>query len=150
MSRTCGECTLCCYTMESAELDMKVGEWCKMCTNTGCSIHEKRPNVCRRFNCVWLQETQIPDSFRPDRIGVVFERPGRCDVFVGHIVNEGAHETPEVKVFVDKINQSGNSVMLCETDSDKKFYALAGDDTLEIITAKLESSYRDHVEAGVI
>lgn len=77
--KSCGSCTLCCKTMGVE--DMPGGpkpphKWCPAClVGEGCSIYESRPQTCRDFACVWLQDTEglMDDSYRPDRIGVVFQ-----------------------------------------------------------------------------
>jgi len=72
--RYCGSCTLCCLVLDIPELDKKAGEWCKHCTEEGCSIHEERPDVCKGFNCLWRLMEKNKDKkgqYRPDKLGVV-------------------------------------------------------------------------------
>jgi hypothetical protein len=53
------------------EIDKPRNVWCKDCTiGKGCNIYPDRPNSCRTFDCVWLSNPDIPDTLRPDRIGV--------------------------------------------------------------------------------
>lgn len=52
------------------------GVWCEHCQiGVGCKVYAERPNVCREFQCIYLQgilhgENLSPD-LRPDRCGVV-------------------------------------------------------------------------------
>lgn len=78
----CGECTLCCELFEVKQLDKPAYEMCKFCDN-GCTIHPTRPQVCRSFDCAWLQSNAHID-IRPDKCGIVFEKIGD-DIFHGKI-----------------------------------------------------------------
>jgi len=77
----CGDCTLCCKLPpifnenEDKSLDYnnpfkKFGEWCVNCsTRKACDIYENRPNVCREFNCLYvqsvLQNDPMDDAWHP-------------------------------------------------------------------------------------
>lgn len=81
---SCGTCRLCC-TLMRVELnppDEPKPEMtpCKYICQTGCSIYDSRPGVCRGFECLWLGSQRWPElvepwsnSERPDRTGVVME-----------------------------------------------------------------------------
>lgn len=45
---------------------------CRHIVPTGCAIYEDRPEVCRSFQCGWIQAPNLPDALRPDRCGVLF------------------------------------------------------------------------------
>jgi hypothetical protein len=75
-TRSCGPCTACCYGWLVANIrgyDMKPGTPCHFVGDRGCTIYEERPSEpCRRFFCAWAWlPSPFPDSFRPDRIGVI-------------------------------------------------------------------------------
>jgi hypothetical protein len=38
----------------------------------GCTIHERRPNICRAYQCLWLQG-KLDEEDRPDRLGAVLD-----------------------------------------------------------------------------
>lgn len=38
----------------------------------GCSVYANRPDGCRVFKCVWLTLEIMPNSTRPDLLGVMF------------------------------------------------------------------------------
>jgi len=76
--RSCGECRACCITLGfqaregEAAFDKPHGTPCRHLVQIGCEIYAERPPVCRRFECGWLQATNLPDALRPDRCGVLF------------------------------------------------------------------------------
>jgi SEC-C motif len=74
--RECGACTACCDGWVEGTIyghDMKPGTPCHWRGNGGCTIYERRPQEpCRRFICGWLAPASpFPESFRPDRLGVM-------------------------------------------------------------------------------
>jgi len=77
--RECGTCTACCDgwvvgTIEGHE--MKPGTPCHFRGQGCCTIYDRRPKEpCRNFVCGWLAaDSQFPESFRPDRLGVMIVR----------------------------------------------------------------------------
>jgi hypothetical protein len=79
----CGDCTLCCKVMNVKEYDSPQGEWCKNCDpKRGCQIYETRAEVCRTFECVWLQSQNLTPG-KPDdwRLGPEL-KPNRCHAMI--------------------------------------------------------------------
>jgi hypothetical protein len=70
--RRCDKCKACCKVYFIPELKKPANQLCKHCPTAGCKIYHSRPKTCREFKCLWL-EGRFPDSFRPDKIGVVFK-----------------------------------------------------------------------------
>ena len=75
-SRRCGECTACCDGWLKIEIrgeKVYPGKRCPFSTGHSCAIYEERPNdPCREFNCGWiLPNSPYPDTFRPDRLGLI-------------------------------------------------------------------------------
>lgn len=93
MSNECGECNACCMslgftnksivndydeTVQASLEEIKVlditfpyGGVCNKLSDDGdCSIYEKRPYVCRKYKCGYL-EYDLPMEMRPDIIGVM-------------------------------------------------------------------------------
>ncbi len=75
-SRSCGTCTACCDGWLTATIrghEMRVGVPCHFRGTGGCTIYEDRPaDPCRGFHCAWrLGGNPFPESFRPDRLGVI-------------------------------------------------------------------------------
>lgn len=74
--RTCGGCTMCCRTMSVDAIAKPRDKWCPECAiGVGCKIYDTRPELCRTFECVWLQDKGglFPDRARPDRSYVVVQ-----------------------------------------------------------------------------
>jgi len=113
--RSCGSCTKCCYFMEVRQLGSPPCVYCKHCTpDVGCSIWEKRPEVCRTFGCFWWHQEQLPEFLRPDNLGVMFELPPMCKVIVGYVDPEwiDAWQTKSAREFVHKLVEAGYPVVL--------------------------------------
>ncbi len=85
-ARQCGACTRCCDGWVEGEIRghrMHPGQACHFLVpgpgagpGSGhglCSIYSERPqSPCRNFVCAWLAPgSALPDSFRPDQIGVI-------------------------------------------------------------------------------
>jgi hypothetical protein len=68
--RSCGECRLCCKTLEVPELGKPDGKWCPNACSRGCGIHASRPASCRAFDCLWLRG-MFEERHRPDRSRLV-------------------------------------------------------------------------------
>ena len=49
-ARQCGSCNACCDILEVAAVDKPVNQLCRHWqTGTGCTIYERRPQMCRSF-----------------------------------------------------------------------------------------------------
>ena len=70
--RECGDCVACCKVFKIPELNKPRYVLCTHCTGTGCGIYDTRPNDCRTFYCLWRRIEAMPDSARPDQLGIVF------------------------------------------------------------------------------
>ena len=70
--RSCGTCNLCCKILVIEEIKKDAGPLCKdWCKGVGCGIYQKRPQVCRDFECDWLAERDIPVRLKPERYGTI-------------------------------------------------------------------------------
>jgi hypothetical protein len=78
--RSCGDCTACCKILNIDEPSLKKppGVLCQHVKQARCSIHPSRPQSCRDFHCLWRQVPTMPDTLRPDRIGVMFTIEGNA------------------------------------------------------------------------
>lgn len=73
--RSCNNCHECCNgNLSIPELDVSLGKPCKFMCNTGCSIYKYRPETCRNFTCLWLDDESIPESLYPKESGIVIYR----------------------------------------------------------------------------
>lgn len=85
--RNCGSCTLCCKLYHVPEIAKAAGKWCQHCvTSKGCTIYTERPQPCRDFLCIWMQDAGLPDDWKPNQskmIASLSEATGfvhvRCD-----------------------------------------------------------------------
>lgn len=69
--RQCGECTLCCFTHGIPTLDKERLHYCQHCMpGVGCHIYETRPDECRDFTCLWLEDYGTVNE-RPDKVQIV-------------------------------------------------------------------------------
>lgn len=74
----CGECTECCHSLTIQPEDGVKYEWgssCEKVCATGCSIHDNKPDVCKRFLCAYRQQN-LDERYRPDRYGMFAEYIG--------------------------------------------------------------------------
>ena len=96
--RACGPCSLCCTLLRVDELAKLGGTPCVHqrkaaerprsepkaseggpqlgMAEGGCSIHPRRPAICRAYRCLWLQGRLGPGD-RPDRLGAVLDLASR-------------------------------------------------------------------------
>lgn len=70
-ARQCSSCNACCDILEVAGVDKPVHELCRHWqAGTGCTIYERRPQMCRSFACAWLQG-HLDDQWFPATSGLV-------------------------------------------------------------------------------
>src|SRR3954453_16764857 len=71
LTRQCGSCNACCDILEVAAVDKPVNQLCKHWqTGTGCSIYDRRPQMCRSFVCAWLQG-HLDEEWFPAKSGII-------------------------------------------------------------------------------
>jgi hypothetical protein len=94
MARSCGDCNLCCKIPGVSALQKKNLTWCAHCDiGKGCKIYETRPQECREFRCLWLDDETLPPEFAPTRARFVTSRTGPnvvidCDVAARNVVHD--------------------------------------------------------------
>ena len=58
---------MCCKVFHIPVLEKPAGKWCRHCSaGAGCHIYEDRPEACRVFSCLWLQDATLPWDWKPD------------------------------------------------------------------------------------
>lgn len=72
----CGDCQACCTYLPIAAGEVctnakPAGVDCPHLGHQGCGIYPRRPEICRRFRCVWHMEPSWPQAWRPDRSGLL-------------------------------------------------------------------------------
>lgn len=82
-ARQCGSCNLCCDILEVAAVDKPVNQLCRHWeTGKGCTIYDRRPQMCRSFSCAWLQGHFSDDWFPVTARMVVHFSQGALNVQV--------------------------------------------------------------------
>jgi Fe-S-cluster containining protein len=70
-ARECGTCNLCCDVLEVTDLAKPLNELCRHWEGgKGCTIYDRRPQMCRSFTCAWLQG-HLDDEWFPAKAGIV-------------------------------------------------------------------------------
>jgi len=65
--RQCGSCNMCCDVLEVTAVGKPVNQLCRHWeTGKGCTIYDARPQMCRSFNCAWVQG-HLGDEWYPER-----------------------------------------------------------------------------------
>jgi hypothetical protein len=66
--RSCGTCMMCCKVPYIQEFDKPAGVWCKHAVaGKGCGIYEARPDSCRAFYCLWMQDASFGPEWKPEK-----------------------------------------------------------------------------------
>lgn len=105
----CGDCTVCCTLSVVLELNKKAGEHCFHCIDNGCEIYGKHPQVCKDFECAFLQGgTNI--ELRPDKCGIMFVKKNER-IFSGMLVPDMS-VSDLAKKQIASFKQQGYSVVL--------------------------------------
>ncbi|MDV0596285.1 MULTISPECIES: YkgJ family cysteine cluster protein [Enterobacter] len=82
--RQCNECNVCCINLriENPALTKKADVRCPYLSNqTGCSIYDQRPDVCRTWYCGWRVMPFLRDDMRPDRSKILIKQDETGFVF---------------------------------------------------------------------
>jgi len=76
MAGLCQDCTGCCEVLEVPQVNKAFLEPCKYLGQTffgkGCIAYLERPDVCKRYVCLWLESQRrsdvasLPENMRPD------------------------------------------------------------------------------------
>jgi hypothetical protein len=71
MSRSCENCTACCFAMEIEALNKPNRQPCPNQCAGGCAVYEARPIECAEFDCAWLNGVVTSECHRPDLSNLV-------------------------------------------------------------------------------
>lgn len=129
----CGECTECCHSLNlRPEEDVKY-EWgssCEKVCDTGCSIHNSKPDVCKGFLCAYRQYN-LDERYRPDRYGMFAE-------YIGN----------SVVIWPNRHGQRNIEPNLWNEQNENKIRELMNEISIE--TKKYNSDYRIQTFNGII
>lgn len=121
---TCDGCYECCElfevkssktkTIEIINIDKPAGILCEHC-NSGCTVYETRPKICRDFVCAYIQQEGISIELRPDKCGIIFEKLNDS-LFLGTV-----RPKKQVSHFairqIEEFNRQGFTVILKKHDT---------------------------------
>ena len=66
--RACGTCMMCCKVPYIKEFEKPAGVWCKhAAAGKGCVIYAERPESCRNFYCLWMQDARFGPEWKPEK-----------------------------------------------------------------------------------
>lgn len=105
----CGDCTACCTLSVVPQLNKKAGEHCFHCVNNGCDIYGRHPQVCKDFNCAYIQAGPNIE-LRPDKCGVMFFKKSDR-IFCGTLV-PGVPVSDLAKAQIASFKNQGYSVVM--------------------------------------
>jgi hypothetical protein len=118
-ARTCGGCSLCCVVLRVDELGKLGGTPCRHLgpPGSGCSIHPRRPGICRRYQCLWLRGWFEPED-RPDALGAVLDLDasgGALRLAVRLASKDGLERSPRLRALVERMRET-LPVRITDTD----------------------------------
>lgn len=111
--RQCGECKACCVSFRVPELEKPENVPCKHLCEIGCGIHATRPQVCRGYECLWLQGA-LGEGMRPDKSGLILslaeagnelERTTGIALIVAMEVTPGSSQSELAKALIEKLSR---------------------------------------------
>ena len=137
--KPCGTCGKCCQLLGVPNVT-EAGQRCKhWCQGKGCAIYKARPIPCRNFECTWVAKPDMPESMRPDRLGIVFwytsNLPHRL---VAHIDPKSmdSWDKPEVQAIIDDWLDKEDNVVLKVVNKDAQIISnkvLTGPERMELL-----------------
>lgn len=82
--KACGDCTLCCKVLGIGPNGKEAGVLCQFAQpGGGCGVHERRPDNCRAYQCIWTWADPLDITWRPDVAGFLLSpRPDPAEVQV--------------------------------------------------------------------
>jgi len=173
-SRACGACSLCCTLLRVDELAKLGGTPCvhqrrkaaerprsepeasevrAPAEPGGCQIHPRRPAICRRYRCLWLQGALEPGD-RPDRLGAVLDLASRGGFpeLVVHEAEPGALErSTRLREIVERHRRAMPVRILdthCILDPDRPFRVLLPNGEEQRVAGEEVETWRDGVRVG--
>jgi len=66
--RACGTCMMCCKVPYIKAFEKPAGVWCAhAAAGKGCAIYASRPDECRAFYCLWMQDASFGPEWKPEK-----------------------------------------------------------------------------------
>lgn len=125
----CGDCTICCTLSAVPELNKKAWEQCTHCVNNGCAIYGNHPQICKDFECAYLQGGNNIE-LRPDKCGVMFFKKSER-IFCGALM-PGMVVSDSAKRQIASFKAQGYSAVLLKSGERVHIELAEGHDGKEI------------------
>jgi hypothetical protein len=135
MSR-CGECSWCCFFTAVPELAKPNNQWCCFCKpGEGCGSYNLRPSSCSEYICLYFANYWLPEDYRPDKCGVMFEKLYDSKVFLALVDPKRPNSwlTGLGRKVIAKLRDGGFSVVVCAKRGNPFHFILADGDTKDNI-----------------
>lgn len=121
----CKKCHLCCELFEIKEIQKPSLILCKYYDeNFGCTIHKNKPLECKNFNCMYTQMKNVSENFRPDNLGIIFEKLSSTLIFGTLMPNYNLNNT--INRQIDYFLKEGFSVAIFSPDKRKIIFPSLG------------------------
>ncbi len=127
-SRHCTPCTVCCVALPVPEGLLgpeckPAGVACQDLGPRGCLRYASRPAVCSGFRCAWLADRGWPESWRPDRSGLLCLREdllGTTPAAAVYEVVAGALAQPVASDILRALRHTTAAVALVHNDGRRE------------------------------
>lgn len=134
--RSCGDCTACCTVMGVKSIEKPAYTRCEKLVAlgsasaraSGCSIYTTRPDDCRDFSCLWLQDDGrvLRNMERPDHVGLMFDVTQKDakigQALIARAVRPGAFNEPAAKKLIERLAKRSLIILI----DGSRFRQLAG------------------------
>lgn len=152
MGRSCGDCTACCTIYRVPELQKKAWVRCEHQEQNGCGIYDRRPKMCRAFECYYLQDpknffdpktrkkVRFSREYRPDRLGIVFSSQWlfKHRTIAAHELFPGASKRPRAHRLISILSE----FCIVTLQNDQGLLRIVGpDDVMEGFREKLKEKH---------
>jgi len=120
--RECRPCAACCIHLSIPAGQLGPGAKppgieCPHLSSAGCRIHSRRMQLCVEFRCAWLGDEAWPDSWRPDRSGLMCLRESIENRWIGALAYEvlpDSLQTPVAVEIIEALQRTSSVVALVD------------------------------------
>ena len=104
--RSCDECTKCCEGyLKSEDIrghEVTLGKPCFFVEiGKGCTDYDNRPDhPCKKFQCEWLIDKNIPENFKPSNSNVIFTKIFENGIEYTNVIEAGGKLDSEILTWI--------------------------------------------------